>query len=272
MAIKDKAMKYLTGNRWVQNFLESLLRKILKLMGIGSGGDVNTSGEIIAILRMQALLKPPYTIFDVGANQGQFLKLASSSMQDMEYTIHCFEPASDTFRLLTENAKSLNKKDGIILNHCGLGKSIGQYDLYYNEPGSEIASLTKRRVDHFDIDFSLSETVQIDTLDNYCQSNSIEQIDLLKVDVEGHELDVFQAGAASMLQKNAVKIISFEFGGCNIDTRTFFQDFFYLFQPINMNLFRITPSGYLHPIDSYKEIYEQFCTTNFLAIHKSLYG
>jgi hypothetical protein len=40
----------------------------------------------------------------------------------------------------------------------------------------------------------------------------------------------------------------------------------YFFQGAKMKIRRITPSGYLHPIESYKEIDEQFRTTNFIAI------
>jgi hypothetical protein len=88
---------------------------------------------------------------------------------------------------------------------------------------------------------------------------------LWKIDVEGHEIDVLM-GANHMLKQNKINLITFEFGGCNIDTRSFFQDFYYFFKDRGMKLFRITPSSYLHPITSYKEIDEQFRTTNFLAV------
>ncbi len=61
---------------------------------------------------------------------------------------------------------------------------------------------------------------------------------------------------------------TFEFGGCNIDTRTYFQDFYYFFEDVGMRVLRITPSGFLTPIDSYKEVYEQFTTTNFVALKR----
>ena len=68
-----------------------------------------------------------------------------------------------------------------------------------------------------------------------------------------------------MFSRQAINIVSFEFGGCNIDTRSFFQDFFFFFKTMNMSIFRITPSEYLHPNKTYKEVYEQFVTTNFVA-------
>jgi hypothetical protein len=33
-----------------------------------------------------------------------------------------------------------------------------------------------------------------------------------------------------------------------------------------MSIQRVSPSGYLHPIETYKEMHEQFRTSNFLAI------
>jgi len=91
---------------------------------------------------------------------------------------------------------------------------------------------------------------------------------LLKLDIEGHELDAL-IGASKMFEKGAIEMCTFEFGGCNIDTRTFFQDFYYYFTNFNLMLHRMTPSGFLAPIVKYKEVYEQFRTTNYLALKKS---
>ena len=140
--------------------------------------------------------------------------------------------------------------------------------LYFDKTGSELASLTKRKMDQFGIDFNKSEKVKVTTIDQYCLENTINHIQLLKIDIEGHELDAL-IGARKMFDKKAIDIVSFEFGGCNVDSRTFFQDFWYFFSEINMKIFRIVPSGYLYPIDSYKQTYEQFKTTNFIAILNS---
>jgi len=143
-------------------------------------------------------------------------------------------------------------------------------NLYFDKPGSTLASLSKRRLRHLSIDFNQYEKIQIDTLDNYCSLNAIERIHLLKLDVEGHELAALR-GAQDILTKKAIDIISFEFGGCNIDSRTFFQDFYYMLsRQFGMNIYRITPSGYLRHIDHYQEIHEQFRTTNFIAAREDL--
>jgi FkbM family methyltransferase len=179
--------------------------------------------------------------------------------------IHCFEPGRHTFGVLEE---SFTNDSRIVLNNWGIGKENGEATLFYDSVGSGLASLTKRKLDHFGYDFDLSETVKITTIDDYCEKNGIEHIHLLKIDIEGHELDAL-AGARKMFEKKSIDIITFEFGGCNIDTRSFFQDFWYFFREIDMKLFRITPKGYLFPIKVYDEIHEQFRTTNFIAIAES---
>lgn len=150
-----------------------------------------------------------------------------------------------------------------------MGKVNEERILYYNKKGSGLASLTKRDLTFRNIPFEDSEKVEILTLDTYCQQKSIEHISLLKIDVEGHELDVF-AGAKEMFAKGAIDIVTFEFGGCNIDTRTFFKDFWLFFEKENMALYRFLPSKKLLKLDNYKESYEQFTTTNYLAIQKTI--
>lgn len=258
-----KVLPYkIAGNWFAQTLLEKTIKFQLKLLGIGSGGGVELSGEkgIFKVLKQQ--VQAPYCIFDVGANKGDFLKLALENVSTNDFTIHCFEPGKGTFDLLT---KSSTKDNRITLNNIGLGREKSEASLYYDVLGSGLASLTKRNLAHFNKDFNDSETVIIDTVDDYCKVNSIERIHLLKIDVEGHELDVLM-GAKMMFSSKSIDIVTFEFGGCNIDTKTFFQDFWYFFKSAQFTLFRVTPSGYMFRITSYKEIYEQFRTSNFIAV------
>lgn len=135
--------------------------------------------------------------------------------------------------------------------------------LYSDKEGSGLASLTKRRVDHFGIDFLHQENVEVTTLDKWASINGFEP-QLLKIDVEGHELDVLK-GSIQTLTK--LEVVQFEFGGSNIDSRTYFQDFWYFFNNLNFSIFRIAGSS-LIPILGYKEQDETFRTTNYLAVRK----
>jgi hypothetical protein len=85
------------------------------------------------------------------------------------------------------------------------------------------------------------------------------------MDVEGHELEIL-LGAPEVLKN--IKIIQFEFGGSNIDTRTFFQDFWYYFQSTGFEIYRLTPSRPML-IKNYNERDEVFRATNFIAVRKN---
>lgn len=245
-----------------QQHYQDKIDSLQLLMGIGSGANVKHSGEKSVLHLLKSFFKPPYCIFDVGSNVGQYIDLINSELSGFDFFIHSFEPSKYTYQVLYQKEKQNAK---IKLNNMGLGNKPRVSKLFFDYQGSGLASQKKRRLDHFNIKFNQSEKVKIETLDNYCKLNKVNEIHLLKIDVEGFELDVLK-GASYMLSSKCIHIVTFEFGGCNIDTRTFFQDYFYFFKNLNMNIYRITPSGYLFPIYEYRESYEQFKTTNYIAI------
>lgn len=106
----------------------------------------------------------------------------------------------------------------------GLSNEPSTQTLFFDKKTSELASLYKRELTHYNIDMSQTEEVKLTTLDLYCTKNNITKIDLLKLDVEGHEINALKGGT-EMINSDKVSIIQFEFSGCNIDSRTYFQDF-----------------------------------------------
>ncbi len=67
---------------------------------------------------------------------------------------------------------------------------------------------------------------------------------------------------------SVVRAVQFEFGGANIDTRTYFRDFWYLFTEAGFDLFRITPFG-PQRLGRYRERDEFFSTTNYVAVRRA---
>ena len=250
-----------TANRPAQAALAFGSRFAQYLMGIGAGGEVADSGED-AVFRLLRRRTAPITIFDVGANQGQFLAAALEALAGTDHRIHSFEPGKGTFALL---AARHGQAPRVVLHNLAVGRSPGTATLWYDEEGSGIASLTRRDLDHLGIAFGRSETVAVTTIDEHCRRHGIDRIDLLKLDIEGHELDALQ-GAREMFDRGAIGMVLFEFGGCNIDTRTYFRDFWQFFNGRGMRLQRVTPGGLLVPIEAYREALEQFRTTNFVAL------
>jgi hypothetical protein len=62
-------------------------------------------------------------------------------------------------------------------------------------------------------------------------------------------------------------VLTFEFGSGQINSRTFFHDFWDLLQPLGFALRRICPGGRTVPVDEYYEDLEYFRgVTNYLAL------
>jgi len=258
----------ITANKTSQEYLLRLIKVLLKLTGIGKGSDVNLSGEKYIIDLMKNIIKPPYVILDVGSNIGQFIEIILDHIKlpDTDFIIHSFEPSKKAFSIL--ESKFTNHKN-IILNRMGLSDKITEQPLFYDIECSGIASLFTRKLEHFRIHFDKEEIIELTTIDHYCIHNNIKKISLLKIDAEGNEFNIL-IGVKEMLEKKRIDIISFVFGGCNIDSKIFFQDLFYLLNTHKMAIFRLTPTGYLHPILDYSEINEIFLTTNYIALKNEL--
>jgi FkbM family methyltransferase len=229
--------------------------EVNRIQGKG-GGEITVEKEArIALDFLGRVDSENLVVFDVGANQGLYteaiLRLAPQAR------IFAFEPSSSA-RAIFESKLHGDEKIEVI--PFALGESIASAELYSDTPGSGLASLTKRRLDHFGIDFNYAERIQITTLDSFIESTGVVP-NILKMDVEGHELSVLKGGLANL---EKIQVIQFEFGGCNIDTRTFFQDFWYTLTPLGFSIFRISPSGRTK-IESYSEEEEYFNTSNFIA-------
>ncbi len=127
MSILMKTLIKASGNRFIQSVLEKNVQVSQYLMGIGSGSEVLSSGEQAIFYVLKQRLKPPYCIFDVGSNKGQFLQLILDNIEVGDFSIHCFEPGHSTFKILAESSKEDKR---INLNNIGIGKEKGEAVLH----------------------------------------------------------------------------------------------------------------------------------------------
>ena len=225
----------------------------------GKGYGAATTEQEVNVISSLIKVHPALAV-DVGGNVGNYTSELYKRFPEIE--IHTFEPAAVNLEHL------LQKFAGIANIHIApfaLSDMAGSAVLYSNEHGSALGSLTKRRLDHFNIPFDKEEVVRSVRFEEYWHETLGKRpVDIVKLDVEGHELSVLNGFGDAL---KYCKGIQFEFGGCNIDTRTFFQDFWYFFQSAGYDIFRITPYG-AERIGRYKEADEFFSTTNYVAINK----
>ncbi|OGZ71031.1 MAG: hypothetical protein A2904_01460 [Candidatus Staskawiczbacteria bacterium RIFCSPLOWO2_01_FULL_33_9] len=261
--IKQYILDPFLGKKMFQPFFERV--HFIALQGMNFYGvSIGDGGEKMVINRFFDQLDKNINpiIFDVGANIGDY-SMAVNSIFKERAQLYCFEPSKETFVILEENLK--NHKN-IKLYNFGFGEDNKQTVLYSDKKGSGLASLYDRKLEYHGITMDQRENVTIKRLDDFCRENNIEHINFLKMDVEGNELNILK-GAEKMIKLGTVDFIQFEFGGCNIDSRTFFKDFFDFLNP-NYKIYRILKDG-IRLVDTYKEEHEVFLTINYLAISRN---
>ncbi len=160
-------------------------------------------------------LRPGMVVFDVGANVGSLTMLFSKFVSPTG-CVHAFECNKHTFGKLKViiDAFSGGGKDMVVLNQLGLSDRVEERVLYEYQQGNGDWTTLARRELHLPSGGRVTPSeskILTSTLDIYCRQNSVPQIDLLKIDVEGAEFEVL-LGARDLLRNKRVKCITFEFG------------------------------------------------------------
>lgn len=259
-----KIVKKFDSVKW-QTFWYRLLKISLSQMNYGNGSSPIESGEKNVIQYIQTKLSESnnITVFDVGANKGQYVSMLVNTLSK-KADIYCFEPSNNSFKALDKIVQNLgNIKHKVNIYNFGFSNKIDSLPLHCNEHGSEFSSVYNLSTTgrEFNV-FNAYEIAKFDTIDNFCSQNKIVDISFLKIDIEGHELYCLK-GAAEVLSKLQVKYIQFEFGSCNIDSKTYFRDLYELLSP-NYKIYRVLRHE-LFLIEKYELFNEVFITTNYLA-------
>jgi len=242
-----------------------LLTKIINFLNISIGKGF--SGPETLHVEIKSLLnffspEDRLILIDAGAHRGKYSEIFKNLFPLSK--VYCFEPSKINFEHL-EN-KFINDET-VEIKNLGLSDKNTSAELFFDTKGSSMSSVYNRKLDHFNINFDNKELIELVDLDSFWKKNNKNiNIDILKLDIEGNELLALN-GCGSLI--NTIKIIQFEFGGCNIDSKTYFQDFWYFFEANNFSIYRVTPHK-LIKLTNYKEEDEYFKTTVFIAANNSL--
>lgn len=200
-------------------------------------------------------------ILDVGANRGAYALEALQINPAM--TIYAFEPHPKTFLTLSKN---LAEHQNAYAVNQGLSSARGIVKLYdyADKDGSSHASLFKDVITDIHGGASAVEhDIELTTIDEFVGKTKISEITLLKIDTEGNELEVLKGGF-STLSQGRIKAIHFEFNEMNVESRSFFRDFWKLLD--RYRFYRMLPNELLE-IKRYSPLTcELFAFQNIVAI------
>ena len=230
-----------------------IARRIVNRYDGDNAGDMRSNGEE----RLARLVLPmAHVVFDVGANVGEWT--ASALDINRGAAFHCFEPSAVTFSRLSARQFPA----AVTLNNFGFGAEAAEHELYVFDDGCGANSLYHRV--GTDTSQLARERVRIETVDGYCASRGIEYVDVMKLDVEGHEVAALR-GARRMLAEGRIGLIQFEYGGTYIDARVLLKDVFALVDEANAGyaIYKVHPD-LLRPVPRYDQRLETFQYSNWV--------
>jgi FkbM family methyltransferase len=251
--------RYAFASPRFQGFHKKLLKISLSGLGIGNYENTNLSGEkyLVDVIIPKMVRGRQPVFFDVGANVGDYTRSLSEKFPHAK--IYAFEPHPTNFAQLSKI-----QSPNISLFNLAVGdeaKSLTLYDRA-DYDGSPHASLHKEVISNIHKHEVIEFEVEVECLDTLAEQQSIQRIDWLKIDTEGHELAVLQ-GASKLLQSSVIRCIHFEFNEMNIVSRVFFRDFRKLLS--GYSFYRLLPNG-LIMLDENPMLTEVFAYQNILAI------
>jgi FkbM family methyltransferase len=154
-------------------------------------------------LELLELLRPlsPKVIYDIGANAGTWTLLAKSVYREAH--VHCFEPLSghlEKFRQATA------KLTGVTAHQVCLGSVAGEARLRVLDfsDASSLLPLSDEGRRQWNLREARHETVKVERLDSWISGHRLPAPDLLKLDVQGFELEVLKGAERCLDQAKAV--------------------------------------------------------------------
>jgi FkbM family methyltransferase len=234
-------------------FIASVLYKIITFFGISKDRVIKRNGIYYKVdlsegidlsiflfgsfqshvWKLSKLEREPKVIFDIGANIGSIALPFAKHFR--ESVVHAFEPTFYAFEKLKENLK-LNPD---------LEKRIFPVQVFLSDEIKKISNhsvYSSWKVDGSKNDHPIhggilqNATEHQITLDSYVKEKKLNTVDLIKIDVDGFELDILR-GATDTIDRYR-PVIVFEFmGHTGESTKSEFRKYLDLFEMKKYRLF-----------------------------------
>ena len=218
--------------------------------------DIYSNGELSLIKKLSKL--KPSVIIDGGANIGKYSLIIHEFIPGA--TIYSFEPVKKTFEELKENVGSIEKinpiEKGLYSDNCT--REINIFSSSTHSSLIDIQDLHKKS--------NKKQTVELVKGDDFMRNHQINEVDLLKLDLEGAEYDAIM-GFNEHIEKGKIKMIQFEYGQVNILTRKLLADFYEYFESKGYRVGKIYPKTV--EFRKYKPKHEDFLGPNFVVVKET---
>lgn len=164
------------------------------------------------------------TFIDIGANIGLYSSVFANQFEDMN--IHAIEPQIECANYLEKTILLNQWENRYFISNIALGSENGRAKLQLTGSGSSINT-------NFNNEDSLPvREVVLKTLDDWCQEKNIEKLSMLKIDVEGCELDVLLGGKERIAKDSPIIFVEVAktISERNYENHNFSQTFEYFYR------------------------------------------
>ena len=176
---------------WIDPLNDQKIERQIFTSGIYEAG----TAEVIS-----RVLKPGDIVCDVGANIG-VLSLSAAKVVGDAGKVYAFEPARKIYEILRFNI-ALNHFTHVVPENFALGSRSQEGIIYAEENINRGASsMVKPYLS------GSAQKIQVLTLDEYLLQNRIPHLNLLKIDVEGWEIEVLKGAQKLLAGKDAPVVI-----------------------------------------------------------------
>lgn len=189
--------------------MKRLLRRLAKVLGYEVRRlQYANEGDPFRFART-FIETPRPIVFDVGAHDGATTRHLRALFRHA--TIHSFEPFPESFRLLQ---LATNGDPQVKIHPVALSNRRGTATLTSNVSAATNSMLPTDPKAVFAWGNGLLDTqstigIQTRTIDDFCDEQGVEYIDLLKIDTQGAEFAVLE-GAVQRLSRHLVRVLIFE--------------------------------------------------------------
>lgn len=247
------------------------LGRLLYLAARGDiGNDILNNGELMVQRcvvdgwKLTHTAEKKLVVLDVGANVGNWSAPLISYLAGADNfapcDLHLFEPVPDTLESLQGRLSTIDKGTTLYFHQVALSSSKGSERIYLLG-ASGINSIHPNKATEKVSSISIVK----DTVSDFCSTNAIQKVHLLKCDTEGHDMEVIQ-GALPLLKQNRISVLQFEYNHRWIYSRHYLKDVFDTIADLPYRIGKVR-ADHIELYDEWHPELERFFEANYILIH-----
>ena len=215
--------------------------------------------EVLETILLKNLSVSAKTILDIGANVGYYSVILGSQLKK-DQELYAFEPIKSSFAQLKRNIKLNNLEGKVKMFNLALSDKEETLKLFI--PKTSGSSATSARLLHPEEENWIEE-VHCQTLDSFMHTKQIDSCDLLKIDVEGAELQILN-GAISTIDRFKPVIFTELLRKWSAAYDYHPNDVIKMLRELNFQCFCVNKN-----LTEIFEVTDKTIETNFIFIHES---